>query len=241
MVGAFVLTAIALALYGWRLRAPASGATQIARYRAAMRRSLTAFGFGGIMLLALAGQIEALWRFPAEFAPAATWLDRLFGPVEGDTLTLALLLGFAGGVLVGAAISWRRRRKGRGDFMIGDIAHLIPREPGAFRHAASLSLVAAGCEELFFRLVLPLLIARATGEPLAGFAAATLLFAFAHRYQRWTGVLATLIGGLFLALVYVRSGALWVPVATHAAINLNGLVIRPWLARRFSPSAGIRS
>lgn len=241
MATALVLTIAALALYAWRLRHRASGATQIARYRTAMARSALAFGLGGVTLLALAGELTAITALPTALHPAARDLDRWLGPAEGSGIEVAVMLGFAGGVAIGALLAWRRLRRGKRDWTIGEIAHLQPHEPGAFAWVALLSLVAAATEELFFRLVLPLLIAQASGQAWLGIAAASLLFAFAHRYQRWAGVVGTFIGGLFLMLLYLRSGALWLPIAAHAAINLNGLVIRPWLARRINSSADNRS
>ncbi|WP_159709515.1 CPBP family intramembrane glutamic endopeptidase [Sphingomonas sp. AX6] len=241
MIAHIALTLAGLALYAWRLRGVASGPTQIDRYRGAMARSLIAFGAGGVALLALSGDVRALSQRSDAFSPVATHLDQWFGPVEGAGIELAVMLGFAGGVVVGGLIAWRRLRRGKRDWTIGQIAHLQPREPGAFGWAALLSIVAAVTEELFFRLVVPLLVSRATGDAWIGFAVALAMFAFAHRYQRWAGVAGTAIGGAFLTLLYLRTGTLWLPIAAHAAINLNGLVIRPWLARRISPSTGSRS
>lgn len=238
MIADIALTLTALALYAWRLRGVASGSTQIDRYRGAIARSLIAFGGGGVALLALSGDVRALSQRPDAFSPVATHLDQWFGPVEGAGIELAVMLGFAGGVVVGGLIAWRRLRRGKRDWAIGRIAHLQPRVPGAFGWAAALSVVAAVTEELFFRLVLPLLVARLTENAWIGFAVALVMFAFAHRYQRWAGVVGTAIGGAFLSLLYLRTGTLWLPIAAHAAINLNGLVIRPWLARSISLSAG---
>lgn len=240
IVDAVLLTA-ALALYAARLRRRLTGVTQIERYRSAMLRSGLAFGVGGIALLAVGGDLRALASLPAEFASAAIMLDRWFGPTEDSGIALAVMLGFAGGVSVGGLVAWRRLRRGKRDWSIGDIAHLQPREPAAFGWAALLSMIAAATEELFFRLVLPLLIAKVAGNAWLGLGAALLLFAFAHRYQRWAGVIGTAIGGAFLTLLYLRTGTLWLPIAAHAAINLNGLVIRPSLARRISSSADNRS
>lgn len=235
------LLVAALALYAARLRFQLTGITQIDRYRSAILRSGLAFGIGGLVLLAIGGELAALTSLPGEFTAASATLDRWFGPNENSGIALAVMLGFAGGVVVGGALAWRRLRRGKRDWTIGRIAHLQPQAPRAFGWAALLSVVAAATEELFFRLVLPLLVAKVSGNAWIGFGAALALFAFAHRYQRLAGVIGTVIGGAFLTLLYLRTGSLWLPVAAHAAINLNGLVIRPWLARRISSSAGSRS
>lgn len=241
MIVDVLLLVATLALYAARLRFRPSGITQIERYRSAILRSALAFGLGGVALLAIGGDLSALTSLPREFASASVTLDRWFGPTKDSGIALAVMLGFVGGVVVGGLVAWRRLRRGKRDWSIGEIAHLQPREPGAFGWAALLSVVAAATEELFFRLVLPLLIAKVAGNAWIGFGAALLLFAFAHRYQRLAGVVGTAIGGAFLTLLYLRTGTLWLPIAAHAAINLNGLVIRPWLARRISSSAGSRS
>jgi membrane protease YdiL (CAAX protease family) len=241
MIADALLLIAALALYGARLRFRLTGTSQIERYRSAILRSGLAFGVGGIALLALGGEWGPLAALPDAFTAAASELDRWFGPTEDSGIALAVMLGFAGGVVVGGLVAWRRLRRGKRDWSIGEIAHLQPREPGAFGWAALLSIVAAATEELFFRLVLPLLIAKVAGSAWIGLGAALLLFAFAHRYQRLAGVVGTAIGGAFLTLLYLRTGTLWLPIAAHAAINLNGLVIRPWLARRISSSTDSRS
>ncbi len=207
MIADIALTLAALALYVWRLRGVASGATQVDRYRSAMMRSLLAFGVGGLALLIFASEMSALWLRPDEFSPMVTRLDQWFGPVEGAGIELAVMVGFAGGVVIGGLIAWRRLRRGKRDWTIGRIAHLQPREPRAFGWAALLSVVAAATEELFFRLVVPLLVARTTGDAWIGFAVALAMFAFAHRYQRWAGVAGTAIGGAFLTLLYLRTGS----------------------------------
>ena len=95
---------------------------------------------------------------------------------------------------------------------------------------SAASAVSAGItEELYFRLLVPLAIAELTGSAIAGFAVATILFALAHRYQRWLGVLATGLVGALFAWLYLQSGALWVAMVAHAAVDLNGLVLRPAL------------
>lgn len=241
MITDALLLIAALALYAARLKFRLNGISQIERYRSAILRSGLAFGVGGIALLAVGGDFATLTSLPSEFATPTEALDRWFGPAEGSGVVLAVMLGFAGGVVVGGLVAWRRLRRGKRDWSIGEIAHLQPRVPAAFGWAAMLSIVAAATEELFFRLVLPLFVAKLSGNAWMGFGVALAMFAFAHRYQRWAGVVGTAIGGAFLTLLYLRTGTLLLPIAAHAAINLNGLVIRPWLARRISPSTGNRS
>jgi membrane protease YdiL (CAAX protease family) len=113
--------------------------------------------------------------------------------------------------------------------MLGDFSMLLPREAGEGWLAAGSAVSAGIAEELYFRLLVPLAIAELTGNALAGFAVATILFALAHRYQRWLGVLSTGLVGALFAWLYLQSGALWVAMVAHAAVDLNGLVLRPAL------------
>ena len=136
------------------------------------------------------------------------------------------------GMIVSLPVVWTllRRRKGKLPAMLGDFSSLLPREAGESWFAAGSAISAGITEELYFRLLLPLTIADITGSALTGFAVATILFALAHRYQRWPGVLATGLVGVLFAYLYLQSGALWVAMVMHAAVDLNGLVLRPALA-----------
>ena len=70
---------------------------------------------------------------------------------------------------------------------------------------------------------------------------ATMLFGYAHRYQGWRGMAATTIVGSVLTMIYLVSGRLWVAMLVHAAIDLNGLVLRPMLAGRWLASPSLRA
>jgi membrane protease YdiL (CAAX protease family) len=114
--------------------------------------------------------------------------------------------------------------------MLGDFSALLPQDRIEALLAAGSAVSAGITEELYFRLAVPLLIADLAGSAWLGFAVATLLFALAHRYQRWLGVVATGLIGALLAFLYLQSGALWLAMLVHATIDVNGLVVRPVLA-----------
>jgi membrane protease YdiL (CAAX protease family) len=127
-------------------------------------------------------------------------------------------------------------RRGRG-IAPGDLRAVTPARGAELGWGVVLAIVAGVTEETFFRLLLPLLVASAGGSAPAGFAVATMLFGYAHRYQGWRGVAGTAIAGVLLALVYLVSARLWAAMLVHAAIDLNGLVIRPLLAGRMRVAA----
>ncbi|MBW6524907.1 CPBP family intramembrane metalloprotease [Sphingomonas sp. RHCKR47] len=195
-----------------------------ARYftRAASRIAVL-FGATSILLLAVAGRIDALRAMPRAFAP----LRQVTGavPLAGET---AMLLAAA--VLGGAAIGAIGARLLRRRLQVGRIGAVLPRARSELGWGVLLSLVAGVSEELFFRLLVPLLATAVTGSPLIGFAAATLLFGAAHRYQGWTGVVATMLVGALLAYAYLLTASLWVAIALHVFIDLNALVLRPVLS-----------
>ncbi|MCC2977460.1 CPBP family intramembrane metalloprotease [Sphingomonas sp. PL-96] len=238
------LLALTLAGYAWFLKGEAllrrwRGAPparpRIARQRRWIVRAWLWFGALPLAALALLARLDLLWRMPAEFAALAaavgTWLAGPgAAPRSIGLLAAAVVAGFGGGAVLGLAIAAWRRRRGRGDLHIGRVGALLPRTRAELGWAAALAITAGVVEELFFRLVLPLLAAQVTGSAAVGFAVATLLFGVAHGYQRLAGVLATtLIGALFAAL-YLYGGALWLAMLAHALLNLNSLVLRPAVA-----------
>ena len=200
---------------GWRRR----------RYRVWIAKSWLLFAAPALVGLALLGQFGAVAEMPAAFLGLAREAGYP-APVFGE----GIAVGLVAGSLIGAGWTVVRRRRGKLPAMLGDFSVLLPREAGEGWLAAGSALSAGIAEELYFRLLVPLAVAELSGNALAGFAVSTLLFALAHRYQRWPGVIATGIVGVLLAYLYLQSGALWVAMAVHAAIDLNGLVVRPAIA-----------
>jgi membrane protease YdiL (CAAX protease family) len=206
---------VALRPPGWRRR----------RYRVWIAKSWLLFAGPALVGLALMGQLGAVVALPRAFLSLA--LEAGYpAPVFGEGIAVGLLAGS----VIGGCWTLLRRRKGKPPAMLGDFSTLLPRERAEGWYAAASALSAGITEELYFRLALPLAIAELTGSALAGFGVATVLFALAHRYQRWMGVLATGLVGALFAWLYLQSGALWVAMVAHAAVDLNGLVLRPALA-----------
>jgi membrane protease YdiL (CAAX protease family) len=193
------------------------------RYRVRSLKTLLLFGASALLALVVIGRVEALVRMPGEFAP----LVGLLGGGSPDVMGSAAV-GVAGGSAIGIAWAWWRRRRGRPPAMLGDYASLLPHD----RREAGLALVAALSagvgEELYFRLALPLAVTRLSGSAVVGLVVTTLMFGAAHRYQRWPGVLATMLTSLLFTAVYLWSGALWLAIAAHAVMDINALVLRPW-------------
>ena len=189
------------------------------------------FGAPAVLLRAATGQIGAFVRLPPAFGPvqALAGLDRT-GP--GDRLALlgaaaaGVVLGVGAGLLLTAWRTWRGRPEGS---LFGDASAVRPRGPDELRWAAVVAITAGITEEAYFRLLLPLLTAQATGSALAGFVGAALLFGSAHRYQGWRGMLATTVAAGALTLGYLATGNLLAMMAVHAAGDVGQLVLRPAL------------
>jgi membrane protease YdiL (CAAX protease family) len=86
-------------------------------------------------------------------------------------------------------------------------------------------------EELFFRLALPLLLVVLTGNAALAFVIATATFGLMHLYQGWAGVIATTLVGAVMSAIYLATGSIWIVIILHAAIDLNGLIVMPYLTR----------
>jgi membrane protease YdiL (CAAX protease family) len=199
-------------------------------------KSFLAFGAGSVASLAWLGQLHALVQTPAAFAPitqrlqASAYVDAgVAGVVVGVLAAIALLQTF----LVRRARAAKPKATTEPKQIAGNgLQPLLPRNAAERWWAALLSLDAGLSEELFFRLVLPLVLVLVLGNVYLAFAIAIVTFGVMHFYQGWAGVVATSIVGIVMAMVYLASGNIWVAVIVHAAIDLNGMLLMPYLARR---------
>jgi len=197
-------------------------------------KSFLFFGLGAIAILLLLGRIETLWALPPEFAALAASLGKRLSDNGGGDVSTGLLIGvcaalLAGGILGGLLAAFRRKGEPGAGPKVGDIEPLFPRNRDERRWTALLAANAGPSEELFFRLMLPLLATLATGNALLAFAASALVFGAVHFYQGWAGIVGTTLGGALFTGLYLATGSIWVPVLLHSLMNLNTLWLRPWL------------
>jgi uncharacterized protein len=203
-------------------RALQQGADRIRVFRSWTVKPLLWWGVGSVVGLAAIGRLRALIEVPPELAMTVPrWVVKS-GP--------GVLFGAGVGMVVVAFLSTRKTAKAPPT--IGDIAALEPRNATERRWVAALSITAGVTEELFFRLLWPLVLTILLGDPLTAWLVAGILFAAGHAYQGAAGVIVTGIVGGFMTLVYLGTGSIWAPIALHAAIDLNGLLLRPWLQAR---------
>ncbi|MFC7327621.1 CPBP family intramembrane glutamic endopeptidase [Marinactinospora rubrisoli] len=104
------------------------------------------------------------------------------------------------------------------------MAVLAPRSRRERRLAVAVSVTAGVCEEVLYR---GLFIAFGVSLGLPVWAAAVLsclLFAVAHVYQGWWGLVGPGLLGVLFTLTYLGTGSLIVPILLHLAIDLGGLL-----------------
>jgi membrane protease YdiL (CAAX protease family) len=187
------------------------------RYRRWLRRAPLAMLVPTLVALAVLGRIDALWMMPVEFAS----IQALLPAIGTKQVVIGSLVGAAGGLMVVAV------RASRGHRPRGAIARLVPHTPHERRWGATVALATGVVEEPFYRLLLPLLAALATGSAVAGFALSTLLFALGHRYQGPVRMLAAGAFGAVLAAFYLISGQLWLVVLLHVVVNAGPMIVWP--------------
>jgi len=216
-----------------RLVAAQDTAARQAIYRKWTRQSLQLYGLGSLLALWLLGRLDALGTVPPEFSGA-------LGDVasSGEFLVGLLIAALATGLLLPYVLLWvsvwRTRLHGHAapkvvEVALGDIAALMPRNTAERRWALWLSINAGIVEELYFRLFVPLLLCAILGSANAAFGIAALLFGLTHAYQGWVGIVASGTVGLVMTALYLGTGQLWVPIAVHAFIDINTLLLRPAL------------
>ena len=240
LVPALLLAAAvaALAWFTWRDRAEyarfkllTETAGRQRRYRAWLVTAFLLFFVGSLGVLGVTGRLAAVIREPTGFLPLTAALRRaLPSHLVSPELLGGMVSGLAIAVVAITVLSVRRGPQAQA-VQLGDINALLPRNGAETLWTLLLSINAGVSEELFFRLLLPLLFALAFGHVAIGFALAVVAFGLAHLYQGWVGVLATgLVGAVFTAL-YLWSGSLAVPIVLHVIIDLIGLVVRPTATR----------
>lgn len=191
------------------------------------------FGGGALLGLSVLGRLPALSGrgMPAEFTPIAKAVPSI--PIAEHVSEF--LVGAGIGLCIGAVglIVVLRFMKKKGapakTLTLGDIEPILPRNNAERVWAALIALNAGWSEELFFRLLLPLLLTLATGNVVIAFAVAIAIFGIVHLYQGVAGIFATALLGAVFAGIYLATGNIWIAAAVHAFVDLNGLLLQPLL------------
>ncbi|WBH17640.1 CPBP family intramembrane glutamic endopeptidase [Sphingomonas radiodurans] len=239
LAAALLVAAIGMVAHGW-WRGRSLAALVAERLRgpfASRRRNATAWATGifvmygatSLIALALLGRLDAVLALPSELRAAAARIG--VAPIGFDELWIyagAIGGGFALGALLVALSAWRGWRLLGPSYRSPAIVRTRPEIAAALL----LSAAAGVGEELFFRLLVPLLAAIVSGSGTIGCVVGWGLFTLAHQYQGRGGMLAVGVVGAVLGWLYLATGLLWVVALLHALVDVNALVVRPWVERR---------
>jgi len=181
---------------------------------------------GGLSLATIVGaraSIDLVLADAQEWAPVAA-MRSFLGEPYGFAVAIAVAVVLVVGLVLPVVLIRDSLEEAPA---VGDIRALLPRTRGELRYGAALSLSAGVFEELLFRLGLPALVFAVTGNALAAFLGATLLFGVLHLYQGPLGILfSTILGGVFVGL-YLVTGSIVVPIVLHALVDLRSMVLIP--------------
>ncbi len=176
---------------------------------------------------------DYLYALPPEFEDLARFIRSTAPPRA--LLSAGFLGGLLGGVLasiaIGALASKALGARKQSTMVVGDVQPLMPRNGAEIAHSLLFATNAGFSEELFFRLLLPLLIAMIIGNALVAILASAVVFGLVHIYQGWVGVVATTILAVLLSALYLGTGSIWIAIVAHVLLDVVNLVVRPTLAR----------
>lgn len=145
---------------------------------------------------------------------AVVWVNGLRRENIWAALRLADLWQVLPGVIAGAAfaaIVWRLGQRFRATHRIVRlIEQTLDLSALRFRHVLLFSLLAAIPEEMLFRGAV---------QASLGLLAAAVIFGVLHALTRLYFIYAT-GAGLFLGVLYLLGGSLWMPIGAHFAIDL---------------------
>jgi len=168
-----------------------------------------------------AASVGLTW--PRQWPGAATWL--LVVLVLGFVLASTRALR-SGALLETAALP--RPGEGRHAEPPGHATvAVLPRTAGERRLFAVVGVTAGVCEEWLYRGFFLAVLAAVTGglPAWALVVGAAAAFGLAHAYQGPAGILGTGLLGGGMALMYLQTGSLLLPVVLHALIDLRFLLV----------------
>jgi uncharacterized protein len=107
------------------------------------------------------------------------------------------------------------------------LAFILPVTPEERAWFALVSVTAGICEEILYRGFLIRYLSN--GPWHAGLwialAIASISFGLAHGYQGLSGIIGTALLGAVMAVLFLASGSLWLPMSLHAIIDLRLLLL----------------
>ena len=157
---------------------------------------------------------------------------------QGFWIGVLLIVVLAAGLLY----SWHRCRKSADAEKekqvtgLGKVAMYLPQSDTELRNFYAVSVTAGIVEEIVYRGFVIWYLSQAM--PLwAAVVVSSLLFGAAHSYQGPSGALRCGLLGLALAVFYVGTGSIWLPVVAHILLDaLQGGMLRELFRRNETPT-----
>lgn len=204
--------------------------------------SLFLHGILSLLYLLILGHITAVIKMPDFLVELAKPIQALGATKPGDPSSSSMIKGFMesiipllviGTPLVTLAVVYLQHRQSKGNNTKEkvdnrEINYLIPRNSKERFWTTLLSINAGFSEELFFRILVPILIYITTGSAILAIIASSIWFGLVHYYQGMMGIIVTTIIGALLFLIYLYSGNIWIVMLIHAILDINSLALAPW-------------
>ncbi len=197
-------------------------------YRGGLAKSLLIFLGLSVVALIVLNKLDAFVRMPEELLSIAQPVQAALSALP-ESWVYGVIAAWVTVLCLASLLGGRQMKRLAGEGHV--LGLLLPRDNAERGYCVAISLNAGFSEELFFRVVVPVLLVQVTGLPGVAFVAAILLFGLGHAYQGLWGVVATSIAGAILFLIYLYTGNFWLVVAIHAGIDLWSLVVVPGLIR----------
>lgn len=201
--------------------------------------SFAVFGIGGLLGLWAIGHINAVFEMPElirlNLTPdtEASALSRFLKGL-GSVFVYVIIIAIALGPLIHALmqrITASQNAEDNTPPVVGDVEPIMPRNKKEQFWSFWIAVNAGFSEEIFFRLLLFIVLTLLSGNVWVGILGSTVLFGITHYYQGWGGVIGTtFIGGIFMML-YLVTQQIWVPIVLHMILDINALLVTPWLSR----------
>ncbi len=179
-----------------------------------------------VACIALRSQVLVAWPDAHRFA-----LQKV-----GESFVLGLVIAFMAGSILQTILT-RRSSKLREKTLraFKRMAFILPVTGDERTWFAIVSLTAGICEEVLYRGFLIRYLSDSPWHIGLGTTVviSSVAFGLAHGYQGLPGILATALLGALMAIIFLVTRSLWLPMALHAVVDLRILfLLRPGEALR---------
>jgi membrane protease YdiL (CAAX protease family) len=204
---------------------------RIAFYRGWLIKSYLLVGLPGIIVLILLGKTNYLIN-PIYSNESFRLFQSEISKQSVLTTIGGVVIGMVVGVILMGFVTFMKTRWNNGisTSTIGDVQSLLPRNAHERRYGMLLAIGAGINEEILFRVAVPALLIGILHEPQVAIVVSILAFGLMHIYQGAIGVFGAMFAGAMLMSLYLLTGSIFFSMLIHAFIDMNTLVIQPFIA-----------